>query len=249
LLELKDVSASYTGGVRVLSGVSLRVEAGHVCAILGANGAGKSTLLRAVMGLLPHVSGEIIGPEGRKISGSRTFEIARQGIAYVPEGRGILYSLNVRENLLIGATTLPARERAKALEVRMEKMLQLFPILGQRLAQRAGSLSGGQQQMLAIARAMISDPKVPLLDEPSLGLAPLVKREIADVLNQVRKERDIAIVLVEQDIKMAQACASRALVLRQGQLIDELPIDEIAGSERLRHAYLGIGKLPTSAVN
>jgi len=237
------VSASYTGGFPVVSDISLRVEEGEICAILGANGAGKSTLLRAIMGLLPHVSGSIIGPDGGQLRHLPTYRIARQRIAYVPEGRGILYSLDVRENLLVGATSLMSRNPERVPE-RLARVLGLFPILRERMDQRAGSLSGGQQQMLAIARALISEPRVMLLDEPSLGLAPLVKREIADLLTRIRQSERMTILLVEQDIKTAQRCVGRAMILRQGRIVDELSLDALADSERLRHAYLGMGRVP-----
>src|SRR5207253_941592 len=152
-----------------------------------------------------------------------TYRIAREGIAYVPEGRGILYALNVRENLLVGATRLLTRERRRV-DDRLASVLELFPILRERMDQRAGSLSGGQQQMLAIARALVSTPRVLLLDEPSLGLAPLVKREIADLLTRIRTSERIAILLVEQDIKMAQRCVGRCLILRQGRIADDLSL-------------------------
>src|SRR5438105_4513066 len=205
MIELRKVSASYTGGSPVIADISLRVDEAEICAILGANGAGKSTLLRAIMGLLPHVSGSIIGPLGKPLDHLPTYRIARDGIAYVPEGRGILYSLDVRENLLVGATPLLARDPSRVAD-RLARVLGLFPILRERLNQRAGSLSGGQQQMLAIARALVSEPRVMLLDEPSLGLAPLVKREVADLLTRIRQSERVAILLVEQDIKMAQRC-------------------------------------------
>jgi branched-chain amino acid transport system ATP-binding protein len=243
VIELRNLSASYTGATPVISDISLRVDAAEICAILGANGAGKSTLLRAIMGLLPHVSGTVIGPGGKPLDRLPTHRIAREGVAYVPEGRGILYSLDVRENLLVGATALLARDK-DALPERLERVLELFPILRERMGQRAGSLSGGQQQMLAIARALVSGPRVLLLDEPSLGLAPLVKREMADVLTRIRTTERIAILLVEQDIKTAQRCVGRAMILRQGRIVDELSLEALADSERLRHAYLGLGRMP-----
>ena len=243
MIELRNVSASYTGASPVIADVSLRVDEGEICAILGANGAGKSTLLRAIMGLLPHVSGSITGPGGRSLDRLPTYRVARTGVAYVPEGRGILYSLDVRENLLVGATSLLARD-ADRLADRLARVLELFPILRERMDQRAGSLSGGQQQMLAIARALVSEPRVMLLDEPSLGLAPLVKHEVANLLTRIRQTERITILLVEQDIKMAQRCVGRALILRRGRIVDELSLEALADSERLRHAYLGMGRIP-----
>ena len=243
MIELRNVSASYAGGAPVIADISLRVDEAEICAILGANGAGKSTLLRAIMGLLPHVSGSVTGPGGRALERLPTWRIAREGVAYVPEGRGILYSLDVRENLLVGTTALRARGDDGWAE-RLERVLALFPFLRERMSQRAGSLSGGQQQMLAIARALVSGPRVLLLDEPSLGLAPLVKREMAEVLARIRDTERIAILLVEQDIKTAQRCVGRAMILRQGRIVDELSLEALADSERLRHAYLGIGRVP-----
>ena len=237
MLALETVSASYGHG-NVIEAISLRVNAGEICAILGANGAGKTTILRAIMGYLPSVAGSITGPDNVRIEGLRTHEIARLGVAYVPEGRGILYSLTVRENLLVGA--MPGRAGgAVPLAERMESVLQKFPILRERLDQDAGLLSGGQQQMLAIGRALISAPRVLLLDEPSLGLAPLVRREIAETLVTIKRGRGPAVLLVEQDVKLAQRCADFALVLRRGQLIKRLGISELADREGLRNAYLG----------
>ena len=178
MLALENVSASY-GDANVIDAITLRVNVGEICVILGANGAGKTTILRAIMGYLPLVTGSITGPDNVELKGLPTHKIARLGVAYVPEGRGILYSLTVRENLLVGA--MPGRADCTTSVVdRMESVLQNFPILRERLDQDAGLLSGGQQQMLAIGRALISAPRVLLLDEPSLGLAPLVRQEIAD---------------------------------------------------------------------
>jgi branched-chain amino acid transport system ATP-binding protein len=237
MLALENVSASYGHG-NVIEAISLRVNAGEICAILGANGAGKTTILRAIMGYLPSVAGSITGPDNVQIKGLPTHEIARLGVAYVPEGRGILYSLTVRENLLVGA--MPGRAGgALPLAERMESVLQTFPILRERLDQDAGLLSGGQQQMLAIGRALISAPRVLLLDEPSLGLAPLVRREMAETLATIKRDRGPAVLLVEQDVKLTQRCADFALVLRRGQLIRRLEVSELADREGLRNAYLG----------
>lgn len=237
MLALENVSASYGDG-NVIEAITLRVNAGEICVILGANGAGKTTILRAVMGYLPSVAGSITGPDNVAIKGLPTHRIARLGVAYVPEGRGILYSLTVRENLLVGA--MPGRAGGTMpLAARMESVLQKFPILRERLAQDAGLLSGGQQQMLAIGRALVSAPRVLLLDEPSLGLAPLVRREIADILVTIKRTRGPAVLLVEQDVKLAQRCADFALVLRRGRLIKRLEISELEDREGLRNAYLG----------
>ncbi|MBM3518475.1 MAG: ABC transporter ATP-binding protein [Alphaproteobacteria bacterium] len=235
MLALENVSASYGYG-KVIEGISLRVNAGEICAILGANGAGKTSILRAIMGFLPSVTGSITGPDGVRIDGLPTHQIARAGVGYVPEGRGILYSLTVRDNLLVGAM----REgRAASLDARMESVLRKFPILRERLDQDAGLLSGGQQQMLAIARALISAPRVLLLDEPSLGLAPLIRRDIAETLVTIKRDRGPAVLLVEQDVKVAQRSADFALVLRRGRLIKRLDASGLVDREGLRNAYLG----------
>lgn len=244
MLSLENVSASY-GDANVVEAITLRVRAGEIGVILGANGAGKTTILRAIMGYLPLVAGSITGPDNVEIKGLPTHKIARLGVAYVPEGRGILYSLTVRENLLVGA--MPGRAGgAMPLADRMASVLQKFPMLRERLDQDAGLLSGGQQQMLAIGRALISAPRVLLLDEPSLGLAPLVRREIAEILVTIKRNDGLAVLLVEQDVKLAQRCADFALVLRRGQLIKRLEIAEFNDREGLRNAYLG---RPTRAPN
>jgi branched-chain amino acid transport system ATP-binding protein len=235
MLALDNVSASYGYG-NVVEAISLRVNPGEICAVLGANGAGKTSILRGIMGYLPSVAGLITGPDGVRLNGLQTYQIARAGVGYVPEGRGILYSLTVRDNLLVGAM----REgSAASLDGRMEAVLQMFPILRERFDQHAGLLSGGQQQMLAIGRALISEPRVLLLDEPSLGLAPLIRREIAETLVRIKRDRRPAVLLVEQDVKMAQRCADFALMLRRGRLIKRLDTSGLADREGLRNAYLG----------
>lgn len=245
MLSLENVSASY-GDANVVDGITLHVGVGEIGVILGANGAGKTTILRAIMGYLPLVSGSIAGPDNVAIKGLPTHEIARLGIAYVPEGRGILYSLTVRENLLVGA--MPGRAGgAISVADRMESVVRKFPILRERLDQDAGLLSGGQQQMLAIGRALISAPRVLLLDEPSLGLAPLVRREIAEILVTIKRNDSLAVLLVEQDVKLAQRCADFALVLRRGQLIKRLEISGFDDREGLRNAYLGRSAHATTA--
>ena len=236
MLTLKDVSASY-GAAPVISGISAIVVPGEICAVLGANGAGKTTLLRAIMGLVPSISGTISGPEGRVISGLQTWQIVRSGVGYVQEGRGILYSLTVRENLLVGATPLLSAGRA-ACAARFAAVLEEFPMLKPRLDDQAGLLSGGQQQMLAIARALISQPHILMLDEPSLGLAPRIRRQISDILLEIRARGNVAVLLVEQDIKLAQRCADRAFVLRRGRLSSELSGPALQDREVLRQAYL-----------
>jgi len=236
-LVLDGLSASY-GNANVIRDVSLRIEAGEICAIIGPNGAGKTTTLRAIMGYLPVTSGAIVGPAGVRLEGMRPHRIARLGIAYVPEGRGIFSSLTVRENLLVGATPLRASNPAE-IGRQLESVLQRFPILRERVDQHAGLLSGGQQQMLAIGRALISAPQVLLLDEPSLGLAPIVRREIAELLCVLKASDDLTVLLVEQDVKLVQRCADFAHVLRRGSLLPRIGMSELADRDWLRDAYLG----------
>jgi branched-chain amino acid transport system ATP-binding protein len=239
MLALRDVSASY-GDANVIEAITLKIEPGEVCAILGANGAGKTSILKAVMGSLPRVEGSITGPHGVALRGRPTHERAQLGVAYVPEGRGILYSLTVRENLLIGATALRRRSASSkdSIATNFEAVLARFPILRERLHQHAGLLSGGQQQMLAIGRALISAPKVLLLDEPSLGLAPLIRREVAETLASIKRQDGIAILLVEQDVKLAERCADYCYILRRGRLVSRIEVAAMSDRESLRAAYL-----------
>lgn len=232
------MSASYTD-FTVLREVCIHVRRSEICAILGPNGAGKSTLLRSVMGLMPHVTGRIL-LNGTQILGRRTHAIANLGIAYVPEGRGILNSLTVQENLQLairdrGSLYRTASERAAALD----KTTARFPVLKDRLAQRAGQLSGGEQQMLAVARAVAWSPRVLLVDEPSLGLAPIIRSQVADVFKWIVAEEQISILLSEQDLKFAASCAERAYLLNLGEVEEELDSDGLRRTQRVRESYLG----------
>jgi branched-chain amino acid transport system ATP-binding protein len=233
LLELQDVVAAY-GSRRALHGVSMNVEEGSIVAMLGANGAGKTTTLRAITGLVK-VQGAIRF-DGRRITGLSTEEIARLGIAHVPEGRGTMSQLSVLENLQMGACL---RRDGKAVRQDLDRMYAYFPWIKSRLAQPAALLSGGEQQMLAIARAMMMRPRLLLLDEPSLGLAPIVVRGIFKIVEAINSEQGVTIVLVEQNARIALKAAGSAYVLEVGVVAVSGPARELAQDESVRKSYLG----------
>jgi branched-chain amino acid transport system ATP-binding protein len=233
LLEVENLSVRY-GAIRALKGVSFRVDAAEVVALIGANGAGKSTALRTLSGLMCP-SGGSIRLAGREIGGLPAHEIVRAGIAHVPEGRGIFTNLTVRENLEL-AGYLRRRDRA-ALEKTRERVFRLFPRLQERLHQPGATLSGGEQQMLAIARALLMRPHLLMLDEPSFGLAPLVVAEIFEVIRQVKAE-GATILLVEQNAYQALGVADRAYVLETGQIVLEGPAEKLRDSPEVKRAYL-----------
>jgi branched-chain amino acid transport system ATP-binding protein len=231
LLELDDVHARY-GLVEALHGVSLSVGEGEVVAVLGGNGAGKTTTLRAVSGLVS-TSGEVRFA-GERITRAAPERVARAGVAHVPEGRGIFQELSVYENLRLGAYL-----RRKGFAESYERACGLFPFLEARRQQQAGTLSGGEQQMLAIARALMSRPRLLLLDEPSLGLAPIVVREIFGILGDLNEKEGLAVLVVEQNAKLALRSSSRAYVLEVGRVALEGPSTELAEDESVRNSYLG----------
>ncbi len=231
LLELEDVHARY-GPVEALHGVSLSVGEGEVVAVLGGNGAGKTTTLRAVSGLVS-TSGQVRF-EGENITRAAPERVARMGVAHVPEGRGIFQELSVYENLRLGAYL-----RRKGFAESYERACGLFPFLEARRQQQAGTLSGGEQQMLAIARALMSRPRLLLLDEPSLGLAPIVVREIFGILGDLNEKEGLAVLVVEQNAKLALRSSSRAYVLEVGRVALEGPSTELAEDESVRNSYLG----------
>jgi len=240
VLDVQDLRVGYAGGVEALRGVSLRVREGAVTAVLGNNGAGKSTLLRALSGTLAAQRGTVTGGSitfaGRSLVGADPADIARSGLVQVPEGRRIFGDLTVEENLRAGglaARDKQARARARA------RVDELFPILGERRTQRAGLLSGGEQQMLAIGRALMASPRVLLLDEPSLGLAPQIVERVRDVIAEINAD-GVTVVLVEQNAAMALALADDAVVLEVGQVALEGPAAELAESDAVRDRYLGI---------
>jgi branched-chain amino acid transport system ATP-binding protein len=230
LLELEGVEARY-GPVRALHGVSLSVGEGEVVAVLGGNGAGKTTMLRAVSGLVS-TSGEVRFA-GERITGASPERVARAGIAHVPEGRALFSELSVYDNLRLGAYL-----RREGFDEDYGRVQAHFPWLEERRDQQAGTLSGGEQQMLAIARALMSRPRMLLLDEPSLGLAPLVVREIFRILGDLN-EKGLAVLVVEQNAKLALRSSSRAYVLEVGRVALEGPSAELAENESVRKAYLG----------
>ena len=230
-LKIADLAAGYTGKVDVLHGVSLQVAEKEAVAILGANGAGKSTLLRTISGLLAPRSGsiELLGSD---IAGHPPHLIAQSGIAHVPEGREIFVRQTVGENLRLGAMG------ADDADDRLAHLLEVFPVLREKLGQHAGELSGGQQQMLAIARGLMSSPKLLMLDEPSLGLSPKLVDEVADLLRRVRADLGVTVLLVEQNAAVAAGVADRAYLMRRGRIALEEKAEAILGSEDVLSAYL-----------
>ncbi len=232
LLEASGLHAGY-GEVQVLHGLDFAVDRGGITALLGANGAGKTTTLRALSGMV-RTTGRIV-LDGARIDGVATEDIARRGVAHVPDGRGTLMELTVEENLQLGAYTRRRRDIAPG----MERVFGYFPRLKQRLRQQAGTLSGGEQQMLAIGRALLLGPKLLLLDEPSFGLAPLVVREIFDIMRRVNADDGVGILLVEQNASLALDVAGRACLLETGRIVLAGPAADIRKDEAIRRSYLG----------
>jgi len=234
ILQLKGVAAAY-GPVEVLRGVDLDVEEGGITTLLGANGAGKTTTLRAICQLLVRTTGEIsLG--GARIDGMATEGIVRLGLAHVPDGRGTFTDLTVEENLRLGAYTRRDRSRVAA---DLARIYDFFPRLRERCGQQAGTLSGGEQQMLAIARALMLRPKLLLLDEPSFGLAPRVVQDIFRILRTINKEEHVSMLLVEQNAAQALALADHAYVLETGNIALSGPARDISGDDSVRRVYLG----------
>ncbi len=233
LLEVEGLEAQY-GWTKVLHGVSFAVEDGGIATILGANGAGKTTTLRAVCGMI-RTSGEIRF-DGRRIAGAPTEDIVRLGIAHVPEGRGTFMQLTVEENLRLGAY---ARRDKGALSKSMDRVLEYFPVLRERRRQIAGSLSGGEQQMLAVARALMLGPRLLLLDEPSLGLAPLVVREILRIVRAINREERVGVLLVEQNASLALGLADHVYLLETGRVVMDGPSEVLRKNDAIRRSYLG----------
>ena len=236
VLELDDVAVAY-GKRRALDGLTLRVLPGEIVTLLGANGAGKSTTLRAVSGLVRTTQGRIYY-EGREITRAPADDIVAAGVSHVPEGREIFAEFSVHENLLVGGHTV---ERSRIVE-RLESVFRLFPVLRDRKTQIAGTLSGGEQQMLAIGRALMTRPRLLLLDEPSLGLAPILAREIFRVIRRINDD-GVAVLLVEQNARRALALASRGYVLETGRLVTSGTSAELTSDPRVRTAYLGLDRV------
>jgi branched-chain amino acid transport system ATP-binding protein len=231
MLEVDGLTTDY-GPVRAVNGVSFEVEEGSVTAVLGANGAGKTTLLRTITGLVRPSSGSIVF-DGREITGRSVEEIVRRGVSLVPEGRGVIAELTVAENLRLGGLWR-GRDAAPLSEI-----YELFPRLSERSNQRASSLSGGERQMLSIGRALVGRPRALLLDEPSLGLAPLLVAQIMSMIRKLADTLGLAVLLVEQNARSALSIANRGIVLGLGSVVADQAPDQLVADERLRHAYLG----------
>jgi branched-chain amino acid transport system ATP-binding protein len=234
LLAVEGLEVRY-GPIVALRGVSLQVRDGEVVALLGANGAGKSTLLNAVAGLVPATAGRI-EIDGRPAAGNPPESIVRRGVALAPEGRRVFPRLSVEDNLRLGAAILADSERRAELR---STVLELFPVLEARLSQHGGTLSGGEQQMLAIARALMSDPKLLLLDEPSLGLAPIIVGQLFDLIAGLR-ERGVTILLVEQNVRRSLEIADRAYVLANGAIRTDVESAELLRGADVESAFLGL---------
>jgi branched-chain amino acid transport system ATP-binding protein len=233
LLKINNLSVQY-GKAEVIKDLSLEVAEKEIVTIIGANGAGKTTVLRTISGLKSPEAGDIWF-RGTKISGLRAHEIVRLGVSHVPEGRRILAPLSVAENLQIGAYLIKSKKEAEA---GFQNIFDHFPILKERMNQLAGSLSGGEQQMLAIARALLNQPRLMMMDEPSMGLSPLVVEQVGRIIKEINN-RGISIILVEQNARMALSLAGRAYVLEAGKCVLEGDAGALANDERVKHAYLG----------
>ena len=234
LLEVRGLQAAY-GPTRVLRGIDLDVSEGEVVTLLGANGAGKTTTLRALCQMMVSTQGEI-KLAGQRIDGRSTEQIAKAGVGHVPDGRGTFLGLSTEENLRLGAYARASRAGA---EEDMERIYGYFPRLRERRAQQAGTLSGGEQQMLAIGRALMGKPRLLLLDEPSFGLAPLIVRDIFAIMRRINEEERVSILLVEQNAKLALELAHTAYLIETGSIVLSGPASEIRRNDAVRKAYLG----------
>jgi branched-chain amino acid transport system ATP-binding protein len=232
LLELKDIH-TYYGSIHALRGVTMAVEEGEIVTLIGSNGAGKSTTLRTISGLLRPRQGEIM-LRGKRIDGMRPHEIVELGVSQSPEGRRVFARMTIAENLEMGAFS--RREKVPAADY--ERVYTLFPRLRERIAQRAGTLSGGEQQMLAIGRALMANPRVLLLDEPSMGLAPILVEQIFDIIKTIN-ETGTTVLLVEQNALMALAIAHRGYILQTGEIVLTDEAAKLTRNEGVRRAYLG----------
>ena len=233
LLSAKDLHASY-GLTRVLHGISFSMEKGTITTLLGANGAGKTTTLRALCNMV-RTAGEVTF-DGQRIDGRATEDVVRLGIAHVPDGRGTFVNLSTEENLRLGAYTRRDRENV---EGDLERVFGYFPRLKERRAQQAGTLSGGEQQMLAVSRALMLRPKLMLLDEPSFGLAPLIVRELFGILRSVNEKEHVSMLVVEQNAAMALDLADHAYLIETGRVVLSGTADEVKSNDSVRRSYLG----------
>lgn len=235
ILRIENLSTFY-GAVQALRSVDMTVRAGEICAVLGANGAGKTTLLRTVSGLQPASRGSRVLVDGVDITRRPAEAMVRHGVAHVPEGGGVIVELTIEENLRLGGLWRAGRrERGAA----VAEVFDLFPVLAQRRSRQAGTLSGGERQMLAIGRALVARPRVLLLDEPSLGLAPLITRRIMRLLRELRAETGLTVVLVEQNAASALSITDHGFVLSQGAVAASGSSQELLADDRMRRAYLG----------
>jgi branched-chain amino acid transport system ATP-binding protein len=233
MLTIKDLNVYY-GGIHALKGVNLEVPEGKIVSLIGANGAGKSTTLRAIVGLERARSGEILY-EGQSITTKKTMDIVRSGIVLCPEGRRIFPNLTVKENLILGAYS---RKDKEGILKDIQWCYELFPRLKEREWQKAGTMSGGEQQMLAVARGLMTKPKLMMMDEPSLGLAPLIVKDIFSIVKEINK-LGVTILLIEQNAKVALEISHYAYVLETGQIVLEGPGKELLANEEVKKAYLG----------
>lgn len=236
MLQVRNLHTSY-GQIQAVKGASLHVKPGEIVALIGGNGAGKSTILRAISGIIKSASGTILLGE-IDITRLSPERILKSGIGHVPEGRRLFRGLSVRDNLILGAYSRSDRARIK---IDIEEMEQLFPILSKRKKQAAGTLSGGEQQMLAIARALMAKPRMLLLDEPSMGLAPIVTSQIYEQIQQLNAREGLSILLVEQNARLALKLAQRGYVIETGRIVMEGPTSELRQSNEIQRAYLGKG--------
>jgi branched-chain amino acid transport system ATP-binding protein len=234
LLQLKDINVHY-GGLIALNGTSIAVDEGEIVAIMGPNGAGKSTILKALFGITPVHSGKVFWHE--KEIQPIPKEMIDRGISYVPQGRRVFPSLSVRENLEIGAYTVESKNEIKN---RIEEVLKLFPALKPKMKELSGHLSGGQQQMLAIARGLMTDPKVLLLDEPSIGLAPKIVKEVFEKIREINEKHKTSIVIVEHNLKSVNAIAHRTYILDKGKVVAHGLPKELMDSGILEKVFLGV---------
>jgi branched-chain amino acid transport system ATP-binding protein len=235
ILKVEDLLASY-GRVQVLKDLNLEIGNGEIVCIVGANGAGKSTLLKVISGIVPAAQGKI-SFEGRDITNKKPEQLVRIGLSHVPEGRQIFGTLTVRQNLLLGAYA--HRINKEEMEKRYQFVFNLFPILQKRLLQKAGTMSGGEQQMLAIGRGLMSQPKLLLLDEPSLGLAPLIVQDIFSIIKDLRAG-GLPILLVEQNVAVALEIADRAYIMETGKIVSQGSAKTLLENDEVRKRYLGL---------
>jgi len=235
MLNITNLHVSY-GGIKALQGVSLEVPEGKIIALLGSNGAGKSTTLRTIMGIVKPDQGSIEF-EGESLMGLKSFQVVNKGVALVPEGRRVFVNLTVRENLALGAYT---RRNKEEISADIEEVYALFPRLKERHFQSAGTLSGGEQQMLALGRAIMSKPRLIMIDEPSLGLAPVLSQDVLGKLTELNQVRNQTVLLIEQNARAALSIADYAYILETGQITLEGSAKDLAKDDAVRRTYLGI---------